>query len=230
MRPAPASTPARIVIVDDHDLARAGLAGMLAREPDLTLVGEAANGREGVELCRALEPDLALLDVSMPEMDGMAATRAIKQACPTTRVLIVTMYENQDYLFEALKAGAAGYVLKEASRRELLIAVRQVLRGEIYLYGEMAAQLLHRLAGQAADTQEHDVDQLTPRELEVLRELVQGKTNRQIAAALSVSPATVKVHVQHIIAKLGVADRTQAAVRAIQHGLIDDALDQRPPR
>lgn len=224
IRPTQGTSQARIVIVDDHELARAGLAGMLAREPDLILVGEAASGHEGVELCHEQLPDLVLLDISMPEMDGMAATRAILRASPATRVLIVTMYENPDYLFEALRAGAAGYVLKEASRRELLAAIRQVLRGEIYLYGAMGAQLLVRLAGQAVLTPAPDADRLTPRELEVLGELTLGKTNRQIASALMVSPATVKVHVQHIIAKLGVADRTQAAVYAFQHGLIEQSL------
>ncbi len=214
------SGPARLIIADDHELARAGLRGMLMGEAGLELVGEATNGREALELCDQVHPDLALLDINMPEMDGLAATRAIKQMNPSISVLIVTMQANPEYMFEAIRAGAAGYVLKDASRFDLLSAVRRVLRGESSLPTEMSGQLLQRLAQQAATPSAPLSERLTPREQEVLRLLAQGKTNREIAAVLVLSPGTVKIHVERIIAKLGVSDRTQAAVRAIALGLI----------
>ncbi len=211
---------ARLVIADDHELARAGLRSMLMSDPSLEIVGEAANGGEAVTRCRDLRPDLVLMDIRMPELDGMAATRMIKELSPATSVLIVTMHETPDYLLEAIRAGAAGYVLKDATRAELLAAVRQVLRGEAVLDGVLATRLLRRMAHLAPLSQRQEMTRLTPRELDVLQLVVQGKTNREIAAALVVSAGTVKVHVEHIIAKLGVSDRTQAAVRAMQLGLV----------
>ncbi|MDQ5853948.1 MAG: response regulator transcription factor [Chloroflexota bacterium] len=196
---------------------------MLAGEAGLELVGEAANGREALELCDRVHPDLALLDMNMPEMDGLATTRAIKQLSPAISVLIVTMQENPEYMFEAVKAGAAGYVLKDVSRFDLLSAIRRVMRGESCLPEEMTAQLLQRLAHQAATPAAPRSERLTPREQEVLRLLAQGKTNREIAAVLVLSPGTVKIHVERIIAKLGVSDRTQAAVRAVTLGLVEPA-------
>jgi DNA-binding NarL/FixJ family response regulator len=210
---------ARLVIADDHDLARAGLRSMLAGERGLEIVGEATTGREALMLARRLQPNLVLMDVRMPEMDGLAATRAIQAECPRVSVLIVTMHENLDYLFEALKAGAAGYLLKDATQREVVGAVRQVLRGESLLNGEMAARLLHRLAEEPARSDHAPVVPLTPREAEVLGLLAQGLTNREIAGRLFLSVGTVKVHVERILSKLGVSDRTQAAVRAVTLGL-----------
>jgi DNA-binding NarL/FixJ family response regulator len=215
------SGTAQLIIADDHELARAGLRSMIGGEAGLTIVGEATNGREALELCRRYQPDLALLDMRMPEMDGLAATRAIKDECPRTAVIIVTMHENPDYLFEALKAGAAGYLLKDASQRDVVTAIRQVLRGESLLNQDLATQLLRRLAGEAGGSpRPRPPERLTPRELDVLRLLAQGQTNREIARRLVVSVGTVKVHVEHIIAKLGVSDRTQAAVRAVELGLL----------
>jgi DNA-binding NarL/FixJ family response regulator len=223
--PSPRATPARMIIADDHELARAGLRNMLEGNRGLTLVGEAANGREAVALCQELSPDLALLDVRMPEMDGLAAARAIRQACPQTRVLIVTTHENPDYLLAALKAGAAGYVLKDVTRQDLLITIRRVLRGESVLSGEIAARALQRLVDQQTRPAGPPPDRLTPREREVLDQIVEGHTNREIAHKLSLSVGTVKIHVEHIIAKLGVADRTQAAVRAVESGLLRSSAD-----
>jgi DNA-binding NarL/FixJ family response regulator len=216
--PSPRVRPARMIIADDHELARAGLRNMLAGDGGLILVGEASNGREAVALCRELQPDLALLDVRMPDMDGLAATHEIRQACPQTRVLIVTTHANPDYLLAALKAGAAGYVLKDVTRQDLLSTIRRVLRGESVLSGEIATQALQRLIGQPAG--QALPERLTPRECEVLEQIVEGRTNREIARELSLSVGTVKIHVEHIIAKLGVADRTQAAVRAVESGLL----------
>jgi DNA-binding NarL/FixJ family response regulator len=209
---------ARLVIVDDHDLARAGLASLLASDPRLDVVGEATTGREALAVCRELRPDLVLMDVRMPDLDGLAATRAIKQQCPDTSVIIVTMHENADYLFEALRAGAAGYVLKGATKQEIMRTVSRVLAGDAVINPELANQLLRRMAGsdQVAPAAVH----LTPREHDVLRLLVQGLTNGQIALRLQVSLSTAKAHVEHILDKLGVSDRTQAAVRAVELGLV----------
>jgi DNA-binding NarL/FixJ family response regulator len=214
------AVPARMIIADDHELSRAGLRSMLAGERALTLVGEAANGREAVALCRELKPDLALLDVRMPEMDGLAATRAIKQESLATCVLIVTTHEDPDYLLAALKAGAAGYLLKDVTRHELLLTIRRVLRGESVLSGEIAARTLQRLAAGPSQQSRAPTERLTPRERDVLELIVEGRTNREIAEQLTLSVGTVKIHVEHIIAKLGVSDRTQAAVRAIESGLL----------
>jgi DNA-binding NarL/FixJ family response regulator len=212
--------PTRAIIVDDHDLARDGLRSILAPEEGLEVVGEAATGQEAIELCRRLRPELALMDVRMPEMDGLLATQKIKQESPTTSVIILTMYENPDYLIQALKAGASGYLLKGATRQEIITAVRQVCRGESPLKPELAAQLLRRLANTVTPVQGPPVEPLTPREYEVLRLLAEGKTNGEIAYDLSISLSTVKFHIEHIIAKLGTSDRTQAAVRAIELGLL----------
>ncbi|MBI4491542.1 MAG: response regulator transcription factor [Chloroflexi bacterium] len=219
-RPGPTAGKATLVIVDDHELARIGLRDVLEDQRGLEVVGEAASGREAVVLCRRLQPALVLMDVQMPDMDGLAATRALKEHCPGTSVLIVSLHENPDYLFEAIRAGAAGYVLKGATRREILAAVRQVLQGESPLPPALASQLLRRLASQPQGEPRPSIAGLTPREREVLRLLAQGQTNSEIARALSVSPSTVKSHVEHLLAKLGVSDRTQAAVRAVELGLL----------
>ena len=212
--------PARLVIADDHELARAGLRAMLTDQRGFALVGEASNGQEALQLCRRLQPDLALIDVRMPEMDGLSTCRAVKQECPATSVILVTMHANPEYLFEALKAGAAGYVLKDVSQRELISAVQKVLHGESILNQELMARLLQRLAREAPGQEELPPGRLSPREREVLQLLTKGQTNREIARKLTVSVSTVKIHVEHILAKLGVSDRTQAAVRATEMGLL----------
>lgn len=212
--------PARLVLADDHELARAGLRAMLTGQWGLEVVGEAANGHDALTLCCRLKPTLALIDVRMPEQDGLATCRAIKQECPATSVILVTMYENPDYIFEAIKAGAAGYVLKDISRHELIASVQRVLRGELILNQELVTCLLWRLASQTPYQEEPSPVQLTPRELEVLELIAQGQTNPQIARNLMVSVSTVKIHVEHILTKLDVSDRTQAAVRAIELGLL----------
>ena len=218
-----AAGPARLLIVDDHEITRSGLCRMLAGEPDLAVIGEAGSGREAVELTRQLRPNLVLMDIRMPDLDGIAATRAIKQQCPRTSVIMVTIYENPDYLYQALKAGAAGYLLKDATKQQVVQAMRQVLQGESPLPPGLATQLLQRLLTEGSQrSQEQLVEPLTGREEEVLRLLAEGLTNPEIAYQLQLSLATVKVHVGHIIAKLGVSDRTQAVVRAIHLGLLSD--------
>ncbi len=237
MQPGAQPKSARIVIADDHGLVRQGFRGMLAGEPDLEVVGEAANGREAVEVCSRLRPDLVLMDVRMPKMDGLEATRQIKQGHPKTSILMVTMHENPDYLLEAIKAGVAGYVLKGSPTNRIMNAIRRVLEGESPLNQELAAQLIARLAGELEaagaeplpEPQERPAllpHSLTEREAEVLRLLAQGQTNQQIAQELVVSSLTVKTHVQHIIRKLGVSDRTQAAVRAAELGLLASSSGQ----
>jgi DNA-binding NarL/FixJ family response regulator len=211
----------RLVIVDDHDLARAGLASLLSTDSRLRIVGEATNGREAVALCRHLRPDLVLMDVRMPDLDGLAATRAIKQDCPETSVVIVTMHENADYLVEALRAGAAGYVLKGATKQELVSTVSRVLSGEPVISSELTIQVLRRLV--RADQVASAAVRLTAREYDVLRLVVQGQTNGEIAQDLRISRSTAKAHVEHILDKLGVSDRTQAAVRAVELGLVASA-------
>jgi DNA-binding NarL/FixJ family response regulator len=217
----------RLAIVDDHDLARDSLRDMLADELDLDVVGEAANGREALSLCSRLNPDLVLMDVRMPEMDGLSATKAIKRRHPEISVLMMTMHENPDYLLEALKVGAAGYVLKDASQEQIISAVRRVQDGESPLDEELAARLLRRLVAEVGERRpavprgNSHVELLTPRELEVLEHTKLGRTNREISRELGISPGTVKRHIEHIIAKLGVSDRTQAVVRALELGLLD---------
>ncbi len=227
---------ARLLIADDHDLVREGLLAVLEGEPDLQVVGEAKNGREALEVCRTLRPDLVLMDVRMPEMDGLAATRAIKEELPQTSVVMVTMHENPDYLLEAVRAGAAGYILKDAAGERLVEAVRRTLEGEAPLNEGLAMELLVRLADEegqrsrvlpeAKQRRAPMAEELTPREAEVLRLLAQGRTNPQIGRTLLYSTSTVKAHVQNIIAKLGVSDRTQAAVRAIDLGLATSGIEE----
>jgi DNA-binding NarL/FixJ family response regulator len=211
----------RLIVVDDHDLARAGLRSLLGGERGVEVVGEASSGREAVVLCRRLRPDLVLMDVRMPDMDGLSATRAIKQESPTTSVILFTFYENPDYLLEALKAGVAGYLLKGSSRREIVSAVRQVIAGESLLHPALVLELLQRMSN--TNPQSVLSGQLTPRERDVLRLVALGQTNRQIALALNLTVSTVKTHVEHLIGKLDVSDRTQAAVRAIELGLVPTA-------
>jgi len=215
-----ASRPARLIIVDDYELVRAGLRKLLTGQPGLEVVGEAANGREALALCQRLHPDLALIDVRMPEMDGLATCRAIKQECPATSVILITVHENLDYLLEALRVGTAGYLFKDVTQSELISAVRQVLRGESILDKELMMRLFKRLASQSSNQADSSLIGLSPREREVLELLVQGQTNREIAEHLFLSVSTVKIHVEHIFAKLNVSDRTQAAVRAIELGLL----------
>jgi two-component system, NarL family, response regulator LiaR len=224
--------PARLLIADDHELVRSGFRLMLESEPDLEVVGEASNGREAVELCRRLMPDIVLMDVRMPEMDGLEATRAIKRQQPRVAVLMVTTYEDPDYLLRAIKEGAAGYLLKNASSQQLTNAIRRVLDGEAALNQELAIQLIQRLSSEVSEAADQPpspdkgpdptppLENLTHRELEVLQLLSQGKSNPQIAQELFISAGTVKVHVRNISSKLGVSDRTQAVVHAIELGLV----------
>ena len=225
------SPPARLVVADDQAIVREGLRTLLASEPDFEVVGEATDGHEALELCRNLQPDLVLMDVMMPRMDGLAAIRTIRSEGCAASILVLSIHGDPDYLFEAVQAGASGYVIKDAGKRELIGAIRGALGGENPLNQRLAMQLLRRLASEGkrmtgssperGQQPEPLPEPLTPREVEVLRFVAQGQTNRQISQQLVVSPATVKIHVEHILKKLGVSDRTQAAVRASEAGLLN---------
>jgi DNA-binding NarL/FixJ family response regulator len=218
------------LIADDHALFRAGIRVILSSRPEIEVVGEAADGEEAVALCRKMRPDLVMMDLTMPQVDGIAATRAIKAEFPRTSVLILTAYADEDLLMEAVRAGAAGYVVKDSvGPIELLDAVRGILNGESHVDQELVMKLVRRLADEAnpifkpvAETPtELPTGSLTEREIEVLQLLPEGKTNREIAAELHLSLSTVKKRLERIISKLGVSDRTQAAVKAIELGLAD---------
>jgi DNA-binding NarL/FixJ family response regulator len=230
--------PSRVIVADNHPLFRAALASLLREHSGLEVVAEAADGRETLECCRRLKPDLVVMDVRMPEVDGLEATRAIKQELPHTVVLVLNGYGAPDTLMDALEAGAAGYILKSATPQQISEAIQKVLEGSSLVDPEIATQLLLRLLDKPRNEPpsalapkrppggEHAAGALpvalAPREVEVLRLIARGYTNRQIAQSLLVSVSTVKKHVQRIITKLGVSDRTQAAVKANNMGLLDD--------
>ena len=224
------SDPARVLVADDHPLMRSAFVSILSYGRDLEVVGEARDGREAMLMCEELRPDLVLMDVSMPVMDGIEATRRLKERLPGVVVLVVTAHEDEGLMLRAIKAGAAGYVLKGDDPLRLVAAVREALGGESPMDPRLAARLLRRLAAEetSPDRPVQEVPKaaapvpLTPRELEVLGRVVAGKTNRLIAQELHVSLSTVKRHLERIISKLGVSDRTQAAVKAIELGLLSE--------
>ena len=228
---------ARLLVVDDHAFIRVGIKTILARDAALEVVGEAEDGEEALARCRELCPDVVLMDISMPKVDGIEATRSIKAEFPMVSVLMLTAHQNPGSLMEAVKAGAAGYVLKGSDPSHLLGCIRAVLEGETPLDSGLAMQLLRHIGAQTASAPAESQretpsasmgteflgappEPLTPREAEVLGHLAQGKPNRQIAQELHVSHSTVKRHVEHIIFKLGVSDRTQAVIKALKLGMV----------
>jgi DNA-binding NarL/FixJ family response regulator len=208
----------RYLIVDDQQIIREGLAGMLAREPDLELVGTAENGREALALAAGLKPDLVLMDLRMPVMGGAQAIREIRKIHPEAHFIILTVYDNDDELFEALRAGAKAFLLKDVSRDELVAVMRQVAAGKAHLQPEVTSMLLNRLMEMPGPGQAglH----VTERELDVLKLLAGGASNKEIGQKLSISEHTVKSHVANIFDKLEAHDRTEAVAKAIQKGLI----------
>ena len=221
---------ARLLVVDDHAFMRAGTKAVLSMQPGFEVIGEAEDGEEAIARCRELRPDLVLMDISMPGMDGIEATRRVKAEFPETSVLVLTAHADQDILLDAVKAGAAGYVLKDSKPARVVEAVRAVLGGETTLDQGLTMCLLRRLAdetgpppGRAPRSTAYSLPRpLTPRELEVLGYLAKGKTNRQIGQELHLSLSTVKRHLERIISKLEVSDRTQAAVRAVELSLLPE--------
>jgi DNA-binding NarL/FixJ family response regulator/two-component sensor histidine kinase len=218
----------RVLIVDDHPMVREGLRSML-NVKGVCVAEEAATGNEAVEQVRSLRPDVVLMDVRMPDMDGLAATEVVKREAPTTSVIIVTSYESKDYLRRAIAAGAAGYLLKGMSRETLVNAIKVVRGGGSLIESSLLGELLHDLGIEGPRVKESDglLETLTPREQQVLQLLVQGLTNKEIAARMHYSMGTVKNVVQRLIEKLGVSDRTQAAVLAVRTGMITSEFPSR---
>jgi len=223
---APGNTkPIRVLVVDDHPLVLEGLRAVLSTDDALEVVGEAHSGREAVGMAELLSPDIVLMDIRMPDGDGITATRQVKQVAPQTSVIMLTMYENPEYLFEAVKAGATGYVLKGVAGPELLEAIHTVMDGGSLLNQEVVGKFLRQLAADAQQSHSMPIsaagpERLTPREMDVLRLIAAGLSNKEIGARLSVSVATVKTHLEHILQKLQISDRTQAAVQAVTRGLL----------
>jgi DNA-binding NarL/FixJ family response regulator len=212
--------PARILIADDHAMVRRGLRMVLDAEPDLRVVAEAGDGAEA--LARADEQlDLAILDVSMPRMTGLHAAAELTRRLPNLRVLMLSMHDNEQFLFEALKAGASGYVLKSAADRDLIEACRAALRGEPFLYPAAVTALIADYLRLARESDEVPADPLTPRELEVVKLIAEAHTNEDIAELLSISRRTVERHRENIMAKLGMRDRVQLTRYAIRRGLVE---------
>lgn len=216
---------ASILVADDHDIARAGLIAMIGGQEDFHVAFDVRDGAEAVEAAALHKPDLALLDIRMPRMDGLAATREIRRVSPGTRVMIITMHDSLDYLEAAIEAGATGYLLKDASREDILRTIRSVLEGDAFFDGPLVARLLKRAATKP-QTSASALETLTVREREVLTKVAEGLTNKEIGRALKISPGTVKIHVERIIAKLGAGDRTQAAVMAVRGGLVQTAKEE----
>ncbi|MBN1642777.1 MAG: response regulator transcription factor [Anaerolineae bacterium] len=216
----------RVLVVDDHAIVRKGICALLATEPQIAAVGEAANGQEAIDQARLLQPDVILMDIVMPEMDGLEAIRRISEQMPEIRILVLTSFASVDMVLPAIKAGALGYLLKDSGPQELVQAIRQVQGGNSSLHPAIARKLLDEISQPSAHGPEEDA--LTDREVTVLKLVAQGFSNRDIAHELTVSEATVRTHVSHILAKLELSSRTQAALYALRRGLVslyDDALD-----
>jgi DNA-binding NarL/FixJ family response regulator len=210
----------RVLIADDHAVVRQGLRTFLELQDEIEVVGEAADGIEAVELVQRTEPDVALLDLVMPRLGGLEAIRRIREVAPATRVLVLTSFADDDTVLPAVRAGAAGYLLKDVQPPELVGAIRTVHAGEALLAPAVATMLVEQLAAEDGDGAAERDDHLTPREREVLALLARGRANKVIARDLGVSERTVKTHVSNILAKLNLTDRTQAAVYAVRHGIV----------
>jgi NarL family two-component system response regulator LiaR len=212
-----------VLIADDHAIVRKGIRALLATEPDIEVLAEAQDGRQAITQAHKLQPDVILMDLVMPELDGIAAIRHISASQPKTRILVLTSFATDDKIFLAIKAGALGYLLKDSGPRELVQAIHQVHRGESSLHPLVARKLLQELA--QPHGQPSTPAQLTDREVDVLRLVAQGQSNREIARSLSIREATVRTHVSNILGKLHLASRTQAALYALREGLasLDDA-------
>jgi DNA-binding NarL/FixJ family response regulator len=210
-----------VLIVDDDDLMRVGLRGVLSNDDSIEVVGEARDGRDAVYRARLLEPDVVLMDIRMPDLDGIAATRELVSAFPAVRVVMLTTFEQDDYIFGALSAGASGFLLKRTSPEELLAAIHTVAGGDALLSPAVTGRVIERAARQAPpDPSLHArIAELTERERDVLEHVARGLSNREIAAQLVIEESTVKTHVRRILGKLGARDRVQAVIVAYESGL-----------
>ncbi len=211
----------KIVVADDHEVVREGTRRMLERESDMVVVGEAADGREAVRLVSELRPDVLVLDVRMPGLSGIEVTRKVKEVHPRVRVLVFTAHDDSRYVFPLLDAGADGYLLKTVGQRDLVKAIRDVYRGETALHPSVARRVVQRLTHKDRFQAEGMVEALTEREMEVLRAVARGWSNKEVSAALHISPHTVQVHLSNIFAKIGVNTRTEAVLYAIRQGWVE---------
>jgi DNA-binding NarL/FixJ family response regulator len=209
----------RILLVDDQALVRAGFRMILDAEPEMEVVGEAADGREAIDQCRLLSPDVVLMDIRMPRMDGIEATRRLRDQ----RVVILTTFDHDEYIVEGLRAGASGFLLKDAPPEELIRAVRVVAAGDALLAPDVTRRLLDRVAARLPSVRGRppEIDELTERERDVLQLVARGCSNSEIAQRLQVSETTVKTHVSHVLEKLGLRDRVQAVVLAYETGMVE---------
>ena len=205
--------PIRVLLVDDHPVVRAGIEGILSSQPDIEVVGEASNGMEAIGLSHTLQPDVVLMDLQMPEMDGVTAIKAIHAQANPPHILVLTTYDTDADIVEAIQAGATGYLLKDTPREDFFAAVRQVARGESVLTPVVASRLMARMRAPAEE-------QLSGREIEVLTLVAQGHGNKEIGKQLHISTATVRTHLIHIYGKLGVNDRTAAVTTALEKGIL----------
>jgi DNA-binding NarL/FixJ family response regulator len=211
----------RVLLADDQRLVRAGFRMILRAEPDIEVVGEAGDGVEAVEAAKRLRPDVVLMDIRMPRLNGIEATRLLLALPDPPRVLVVTTFDLDQYVYETLRLGASGFLLKDAPEDQLIAAIRTVVKGVALLDHEVTRRLIDAFAGRAeADRNPAELKGLTPREMDVLRRLAHGRSNAEIARELYLSEATVKTHVAHILAKLGLASRTQAVVLAYETRLV----------
>ncbi len=211
----------RVLIADDDDLMRAGLAELLTADSTIEIAGQAATGRQAIERTRRLAPDVVLMDVRMPDLDGIAATRELSRTAPGARVLILTTFEQDDYIFGALRAGASGFLLKRTRPEELIAAVHTIAAGDSLLSPSVTRRVIDRMAQQPTPelTDRSKLDTLTPREQDVLKLIARGLSNREIAAALVVEESTIRTHVKRILMKLNLRDRVQAVILAYETGL-----------
>jgi DNA-binding NarL/FixJ family response regulator len=213
--------PIRVLLAEDHVIVRDGLRMLLQSVPDFTVVAEAANGREAVARAKETRPDLAILDISMPEMSGLEATRLIIAESPQTRVLILTMHESDEYFFQALGAGASGYILKKAATQDLIAAALAVARGEAFLYPSVAKKLIADYVSRPQSSAEPmGYASLSEREREILLLIAEGSSNQQIAERLSITTSTVQTHRAHILEKLGLQSTADLIKYAVRHGLV----------
>jgi len=217
------TTPITILLVDDQALFREGLRTLLSVQPDFEVIGEAANGEEALHEASKKRPVVVLMDLQMPVLDGVAATRQLRSAQPDSRVIVLTTFDDDDYVFEGLRAGAVGYLLKDAPSEKLVEAIRAAARGESFLQPSVASKVIAeftRLTDKQIQHHPSLVEPLSSRELEILSLIAKGDSNKEIAAALLIAEGTVKNHVTNILGKLAVRDRTQAALKGVELGLI----------